>query len=129
MRAGRHTLSAFRPLVAIVEDDAGERLAIGRLLQAGGFAPAPYASAEEFLASPPAEPPICLLLDIHLQGMTGLELQALLHAQGSTIPIIMVTGTDDPRARARAEASGCAAFLKKPFESRVLLETLRSHVR
>ena len=122
------TLSGFRPLVVVIEDDAGERLAIGRLLHAGGFAPAPYASAEEFLAAPPAEVPLCLLLDIHLRGMTGLELQDYLRAQGSTVPIIMITASDDRRLQARAEASGCTAFLRKPFESRVLLDTVRSRV-
>jgi len=121
-------LAGIRPLVVVIEDDAGERLAIGRLLYAGGFAPAPYASAEEFLASPPAEVPLCMLLDIHLAGMTGLDLQDQLKAQGSTVPIIMITASDDSRVQARAESSGCAAFLKKPFESRALLETVRSRL-
>jgi FixJ family two-component response regulator len=123
------TLSGFRPLVVVIEDDAGERLAIGRVLRAGGFASAPYASAEEFLASPPAEAPLCMLLDIHLTGMTGLELQDQLNARGSTVPIIMITASDDVRVQARAEASGCAAFLRKPFESRTLLDTVRSRLR
>jgi FixJ family two-component response regulator len=97
-------------------------------LYAGGFAPAPYASAEEFLAAPPAEIPLCLLLDIHLEGMTGLDLQDQLKAQGSTVPIIMITASDDSRVQARAESSGCAALLKKPFESRALLESVRSRL-
>jgi FixJ family two-component response regulator len=114
--------------VVVIEDDAGERTALGRLLHAGGFAPAPYASAEEFLASPPAETPVCLLLDIQLEGMTGLELQDQLNAEGSTIPIIMITASDDSRVRARAERSGCVAFLRKPFEGRALLDTVRSRL-
>src|SRR5262249_22255291 len=113
------------PLVVLIDDDAGERKALGRLLRAGGFKPAPYASAEEFLASPPAQTPICLLLDIHLEGMSGLDLQEQLHAGGSTIPVIVITGSDDYRMRDRAEHSGCLVFLKKPFEGRLLLETLR----
>jgi FixJ family two-component response regulator len=112
----------------VIEDDAGERLAIGRLLSVGGFAPAPYASAEEFLASPPTEVPVCILLDIHLRGMSGLELQDQLNAQGSTIPIIIITASDDVRLQVRAETAGCAAFLRKPFESRVLLDTVRSRL-
>lgn len=113
-------------MIVVIEDDAGERVALGRLLQAGGFASAPYASAEEFLASPPSETPACLLLDIHLEGMTGLDLQDQLKAEGSTIPIIMITASDDSRIRARAERSGCVAFLRKPFEGRLLLDTVRS---
>jgi FixJ family two-component response regulator len=114
--------------VVVIEDDAGERTALGRLLYAGGFAAAPYASAEEFLASPPAETPLCLLLDIHLDGMTGLELQEQLKAEGSKIPVIMITASDDARMRDRAERSGCVAFLRKPFEPRLLLDTVRSRV-
>jgi FixJ family two-component response regulator len=122
-------LAALRPLVVVIEDDAGERLAIGRLLSAGGFAPAPYASAEEFLAAPPDEAPLCLLLDIHLRGMTGLDLQDRLNASGATIPIIVITASSDARLQTRAETAGCAAFLRKPFESHVLLDTLRSRLR
>jgi len=116
------------PLVVLIEDDAGERKALGRLLRAGGFAPAPYASAEEYLAAPPSETPICLLLDIQLEGMSGLDLQEQLQAEGSTIPVIMITGSDDLRIRDRAEHSGCLAFLRKPFEGRLLLDTLRAQL-
>src|SRR5262245_34621111 len=117
------------PLVVLIEDDASQRKALGRLLRAGGFTPAGYASAEEFLASPPSETPICLLLDIHLEGMSGLDLQEQLQAEGSTIPIILITASDDRRIRNRAEHSGCVAFLTKPFEGRLLLETLRTQIR
>lgn len=122
-------LSGLRPLIVVIEDDAGERIALGRLLYAGGYAAAPYASAEEFLAAPPSEAPACLLLDIHLDGMTGLDLQDRLNAEGSTVPVIMITASDDSRVRARAERSGCVAFLRKPFEGRLLLETVRSSLR
>ena len=116
------------PLVVLIDDDAGERKALGRLLRAGGFKPAPYASAEEFLASPPAQTPICLLLDIHLEGMSGLDLQEQLHSEGSTVPFIVITGSDDRRMRDRAEHSGCLAFLRKPFEGRLLLDALRTQL-
>jgi FixJ family two-component response regulator len=116
------------PLVVLIEDDAGERKALGRLLRAGGFAPAPYASAEEFLACPPSDTPVCLLLDVQLEGMSGLELQEQLNAEGSTIPIIVITGSDDARLRERAEHCGCVAFLMKPFEGRILLDTVRSRL-
>jgi len=114
--------------VVVIDDDAGERRALGRLLNAGGFAPVPYSSAEEFLASPPVEKPLCMLLDIHLEGMTGLELQDQLKAEGSTIPVIIITAADDLPTRERAFRSGCVAFLRKPFEGRVLLDTVRSRL-
>src|SRR5262245_16127688 len=116
------------PLVVLIEDDAGERKALGRLLRAGGFEPAAYASAEEFLASPPMATPICLLLDIQLEGMSGLDLQDQLHAEGSAIPVIIITGSDDRRMCERAERSGCLALLRKPFEGRLLLNAIRSGV-
>jgi FixJ family two-component response regulator len=116
------------PLVVLIDDDAGERNALARLLRAGGFTLAAYASAEEFLASPPPETPICLLLDIQLEGMSGLDLQEQLHSEGSTIPIIVITGSDDRRMRDRAAHSGCLAFLRKPFEGRLLLDALRSQL-
>jgi FixJ family two-component response regulator len=116
------------PLVVLIDDDAGERKALGRLLRAGGFTPATYASAEEFLAAPPQETPICLLLDIQLEGMSGLDLQEQLHSGGSTIPFIVITGSDDRRMRDRAEHSGCLAFLRKPFEGRLLLDALRTQL-
>ena len=116
------------PLVVLIEDDANERKALGRVLKAGGFLSALYASAEEYLASPPAELPVCLLLDVQLEGMSGLDLQERLIAQGTTIPVIVITASDDPRARARAEDAGCIAFLRKPFEGRLLLNVVRNRV-
>jgi FixJ family two-component response regulator len=116
------------PLVVLIEDDANERRALGRLLRAGGFLSALYASAEEYLASPPTELPACLLLDVQLEGMSGLDLQEQLSAQGSTIPVIVLTGSDDQRVRQRAHGAGCIAFLRKPFEGRLLLDVMRSQV-
>ena len=110
----------------LIDDDAGERRALSRVLTAGGFAPATYASAEEFLASPPVETPVCMLVDIHLEGMSGLDLQDRLNCEGSHVPVIVITASDDPRARRRAEASGCIAFFRKPFEGRMLLDVVRS---
>jgi FixJ family two-component response regulator len=114
------------PLVVVIEDDAAERKALGRVLRAGGFATAAYASAEEFQAFPPARRPICLVLDVRLGGMSGLDLQRRLNAESSTVPVIVVTAHDDPGIRSEAERLGCRAYLRKPFEARSLLELLRS---
>jgi len=121
------TLSA-RPLVVLVDDDAAERKALGRVLHAGGFDHAAYASAEEFLGSPPPQTPVCFLLDVQLEGMTGLELQAHLNSTGSTVPIIIITGLEDADVRRQAERSGCIAYFRKPFEGRQVLEAVRGRI-
>jgi FixJ family two-component response regulator len=122
------TLTTSSPLVVLIDDDANERKALGRVLRAGGFLVALYASAEEYLASPPAERPVCLLLDVQLEGMSGLDLQEQLSARESTIPVIVITASDDQRTRERAEDAGCIAFLQKPFRGRLLLDVVRSRV-
>lgn len=112
-------------LVVVVEDDADERVALGRVLRIGGYEVIGYASAEEFLASPPLRP-LCLLLDMQLAGMSGLELLRTLRADGSTLPVIVITAGDDARWREEAERLGCTAYLRKPFQGRALVALIRS---
>ena len=119
-------MEASPPLVVVIEDDAAERKALGRVLRAGGFASAAYASANEFRASPPSRAPFCLVLDVRLGGMSGLDLQRALKDEGSTLPVVVVTAHDDPDIRSEAQRLGCRAYLNKPFEGRALLELLRS---
>jgi FixJ family two-component response regulator len=114
------------PLVAVVEDDAATLKALGRVLRAGGFDTATYSSAEAFLASPPARVPACLLLDVQLGGMSGLDLQRELKARGSTVPVIVMTAFDDGHARHEARRIGCAGYLDKVGEIDGLLNLIRS---
>jgi FixJ family two-component response regulator len=114
------------PLVVVVEDDPGSRTSLGRVLRAGGFETAVYTSAEEFLSSRPRMPPICLLLDIQLGGLSGLDLQRRLKAEGSRVPFIAITAFDDDQTRAEAEALGCVAFLHKPCEGHRIVQLIRS---
>jgi FixJ family two-component response regulator len=116
---------ASLPLVVVVEDDLASRRTLGRVLRAGGYESSLYASAEEYLASPPDARPIGMLLDLHLGGMSGLDLQAELRRAGSTVPVVIITAFDDARARQRAEAQGCRAFLSKPCEAETILGVLR----
>ena len=111
--------------VALVEDDADERVALGRVLQASGFVVSSYASAEDYLASGLNEP-ICLLLDMQLEGMSGLDLLRVLRTDGSDLPVIVITANDDLHSRAEAEQLGCVAYLHKPFPGRRLVALLRS---
>ena len=112
------------PLVAVVEDDPSSQKTLARVLRIGGYQAALYASAEEFLSSPPKPSPIGLLLDVHLSGMSGLDLQRRLRDEGSTIPVIIITAFDDLRSREQAERLGCVAYLRKPCEAEIILALL-----
>jgi len=116
------------PPVAVVEDDVATLKALTRVLSAGGFEPLAYSSAEDFLASPPTRPPACLVLDIRLGGMSGLDLQRRLRALGSNLSIIIVTALDDPNVRAEAYRLGCVAYLAKDCDADLLLGLIRSIV-
>ena len=111
-------------LVAIVEDDAATRESLVRLLGASGYATTAFASAEEFLQSASAGSAVGLVLDIHLGGMSGVELRRHLLAARSTIPVVFITGRDNEATRAEALAVGCVDYLQKPFESSRLISAL-----
>jgi FixJ family two-component response regulator len=111
--------------IVIVEDDAGMKKAIARLLRAAGFQPVSFASAEELLQTEAANSAACLVLDIHLPGLSGLELGRLLVTSGRAKPLIFITGQDEPSLRDEARRVGCA-YLRKPFEGKALLEAIRA---
>ena len=114
------------PLIVVVEDDLPTLKALGRVLRAAGFDTAMYSSAEAYLASPPVRNAHCLLLDIHLGGMSGLDLQRHLRAHGSRLPVIVMTAFDDERVRDEANRMGCAGYLDKAADIDVLLGLIRS---
>lgn len=110
--------------VAVVDDDEEVRRALSRLLAAGGFTVNMYASAEEFLARAPGREPDCLLLDIHLTGMSGLELRRELLARGVVTPVVFITALDDPATMEAASRAQAAACLLKPLEENVLFDSI-----
>ncbi len=101
--------------VAVVEDDVDERVALTRVLRASGFEVRSYASAEEYLASDDVEPS-CLLLDMQLEGMSGLDLLRELRAGGSTLSVIFITASDNLGSKAEAERLGCTAYCASRFK-------------
>jgi FixJ family two-component response regulator len=113
-------------LVAIVDDDDSMRNALDGLLKAVGFPARAFASAEEFLKSGEQHQTSCLIADIRMPGMSGLELQAQLNAESCKIPIIFITAHGDAKMRMQALRAGAVEFLSKPFDEEVLLESVRA---
>ena len=114
--------------VVLVDDDESFSRAIGRLLRAAGFEPSVYASAEAFLEDTTQAPADCLLLDIHMGGMSGLDLRRQLTVLGQTTPVIFVTAHDEPKTREEARQVGSSGYLCKPVPGRLLLETIAKAV-
>lgn len=114
------------PLVVVVEDDPSSRTALGRVLRAGGYRTAMYMSAEEYLSQPPDAPPVCMLLDIQLGGLSGLDLRRRLGERDARIPFIAITAFDDEQVRQEAEALGCVAYLRKPCEGHTIVALIRA---
>lgn len=114
------------PCVAVVDDDASVRRALTRLLQSADFHVITYASAAEFLDKALSSDPACLILDIHLGGMSGLELLSRLRESGNNLPVVLITAHDDAQAREAAAQAGCAAYFRKPIDAKRLLEEVVS---
>ena len=115
--------------VAVVDDDENFCRSLGRLLRAAGMQPITYASAEEFLADRKHPLFDCLVLDVHLGGISGIELGQRLVAEGRYAPFICITAHEDPDTRALAEAAGCAAFFRKTDSGAAVLDAIRRVAR
>jgi FixJ family two-component response regulator len=113
----------------VVEDDAAMGEALGRLLGAAGFSVSHFSSAEALLESGAAKDSGCLVVDIHLPGISGLELRRRLVESGFRARVIFITAYEDDQIREAAIRSGADGFFTKPFRGRLLIETLRSVLR
>jgi FixJ family two-component response regulator len=113
-------------VIAVVDDDESVRMALASLLRSVGFMVLLYASAEEFLGGRDVRSIACLVLDLRMPGMDGLQLQRQLRAAGWLVPTIFLTAHGDDRGRAQAFAGGALAFLPKPFDADVLLSAVKS---
>ncbi len=117
---GDSLITAPPPMIAIVDDDASVRRSLHRLVHSAGYVAKTFASAQEYLDWLPQGPAACLVLDVHMTGMTGFELQERLSA-----PVIFITAHDDAVTRTRIGRSGAAGHLSKPFDGQAMLDTIR----
>jgi FixJ family two-component response regulator len=115
-----------KPQISVVDDDESIREAIRGLMKSLGYAAEAFGSAEEFLSSREAPRTSCLIADVQMSGMTGIELHRHLLASGKTIPTILITAYPDDDARERALGDGVVGYLSKPFAENDLLACIRS---
>lgn len=114
------------PLIAVVDDDASVLKALTRLLRARNFNAVPYASAQDFLATLPATPPDCLVVDLQMPGMTGLELLQHLQRKGLRIPTVVITAHGDTDVLERCVRAGASSYLKKPLQDTSLFAAIEA---
>jgi len=121
-------MAGEEPVVYVVDDDAAARAAIQSLLHSVGLRAETFGSAQEFLASPRPDAPACLVLDVRLPGVSGLDFQRDLAARNVTIPIIFITGHGDIPMSVEAMKAGAMEFLTKPFRGQVLLDAIHKAI-
>ena len=118
-----------RPIVSVVDDDESVRESLPDLLRKFGFAARAFSSAEDFLSSDSVAETKCLILDVAMPGMTGLDLQQELKRRGQQVPVIFITAQKDSKLREQAFEQGAAQFLYKPFSATALLEALKETMK
>jgi|AmaraimetFIIA100_FD_contig_81_784658_length_2891_multi_3_in_0_out_0_2 FixJ family two-component response regulator len=116
------------PLISIIDDDESMRCAVKSLVTSLGLNARTFASAEEFLRSSQVEHTSCLITDLQMPGLNGVELQKMLLAQDRHIPIIFMTAFPEERLRTRAIEAGALGFLSKPFESQMLINLIEKAI-
>ena len=121
--------SQQKPIVFVVDDDVSVRESLELLINFAGWQPETFASAGEFLARPRTATPNCLVLDVSLPDLNGLELQKLIATERTDMPIIFITGHGDVPMTVQAMKGGAVEFLTKPFDDEVLLEAIRDAIK
>ena len=112
--------------IFILDDDAAVRDSLSMLIESAGYKAEAFASCREFLARPPFPPRACLLLDVHMPEMSGLQLQDELARRGLKLPVIVMTGQADVPVAVRAMKAGAVDFIEKPFPDEAMLESIRT---
>jgi len=121
-------MSRDTPIVFVVDDDVSVRESLEALIRCEGWEPETFASAQEFLARPRVRVPSCLVLDVSLPDLNGLDLQNRIAADRTEMPIIFITGHGDVPMTVRAMKAGAVEFLTKPFEDETLLSAIRNAI-
>jgi FixJ family two-component response regulator len=114
--------------IAIIDDDESFRVALMESLSSLGYEVRGYTSAEEFIRSVAVKSSDCVVTDIHMPGMSGIELIKLLSSQGTTVPVILITARSDPHIETRATTAGAVCLLRKPFEIDELIDCIEKTV-
>jgi FixJ family two-component response regulator len=122
------TMTPATPIVFVVDDDISVRESLELLIRSEGWEPETFASAQEFLARPRSLVPSCLVLDVSLPGLNGLELQKRVAIERTDVPIIFITGFGDVPMTVQAMKAGAVEFLTKPFSDDVLLSAIRNAI-
>ena len=117
------------PSVAIVDDEEPIRKALRRLLRASGIEAESYASGQEFLDAAATQKPDCLVLDLHMPGMSGLQLLNTMRSGKQRVPTVIITAHDEAETREQCLAAGACAYLRKPLEDRLLLNAISAAIR
>ncbi len=117
------------PYIAIVDDEEPVRKALKRLLSASGLDAEAYASGKDFLEASALRRPDCLVLDLHMPGMSGLQVLQALRSAAAALPTIVITAYDEPHTREQCLAAGASAYLRKPLDERLLLNAISANVK
>jgi FixJ family two-component response regulator len=117
------------PYVAIVDDEEPVRKALKRLLRASGLEADTYASGKDFLEASETRLPDCVVLDLHMPGMSGLQVLEELRSAKKSLPTVVITAYDEPASREQCLAAGAAAYLRKPLDERLLLNAISANVK
>jgi FixJ family two-component response regulator len=117
-------VTSAAPLIAVVDDESSVRTMLGRLLRLADYRVSAFASGEDFLASLAVQRPACAVLDIHMPGLTGLDVQQRMRATRSRIPVVFITASDDVALDRSAFEAGAVRLLRKPFSSDELLKAI-----
>jgi FixJ family two-component response regulator len=123
---GDEPLRSSRPVIAVIDDDASIRVAADSLLRARGYTVATFAAAAEFLRSQQIDEASCVITDVRMPDMSGVELQTALRKQGRSTPFIFITAFPEESARLRALQDGAVCFLSKPFDAPTLIRCVEA---
>jgi FixJ family two-component response regulator len=117
------------PVVSIIDDDASVRVATNRLVRSLGYVGLSFTSADEFLRSPQARDSWCVITDVQMPGMSGVELQNVMLARGDETPVLFITAFPDARVEAQVMQAGAVCLLSKPFEGMHLVECIETALK